>query len=210
VTGESTRPRPFAGDRLVIASHNPGKVTEINDLLRPLGVTVVSAQSLNLVEPDETETTFRGNASLKAIVAAKGSGLPALADDSGLVVDALDGAPGVLSARWAGPEKDFNIAMARVLSELEKKTNRSARFVCALALAWPDGHCETFEGKVEGKIALEKRGSRGFGYDPIFLPIGMEITFGEMEPSAKHAISHRAMAFRQLLAACFATDKRDR
>ena len=196
--------RQFTGGRLVIASHNPGKVKEIGELLAPYGADVVSAGTLGLPEPEETETTFIGNARLKALAAATASGLPALADDSGLAVTALDGAPGIYSARWAGPGKDFDMAMARVIDLLRPATDHSAQFVCALALAWPDGHCETFEGRVDGEIIGEKRGKHGFGYDPIFLPKGAKLTFGEMEPAAKHAISHRAIAFEQLVTACFA------
>lgn len=200
---QAPQARRFSGARLVIASHNPGKLAEIEDLLRPLAIALASAGDLGLAEPEETEATFAGNARLKALAAAFGSGLPALADDSGLIVDALGGGPGILSARWAGPAKDFDIAIARVLRELEGKADRRARFVCALALAWPDGHCEVFEGMVEGRIAARKRGTRGFGYDPIFVPEGHCVTFGEMEPEEKHAMSHRALAFARLLEACF-------
>lgn len=196
--------RPFAGGKLVLASHNPGKVREIHDLLAPFGTDVVSAGALGLPEPEETEDSFIGNARLKALAAAKASGLPALADDSGLAVTALDGAPGIYSARWAGPGKDFAAAMARVLKLLQPSKDRSAEFVCALALAWPDGHCDCFEGRIAGTIIDAPRGDKGFGYDPIFLPVGGALTFGEMEPEAKHAISHRALAFRQLVEACFA------
>jgi XTP/dITP diphosphohydrolase len=198
--------RRFAGPKLVIASHNAGKAREIAALLAPYGVDVISATKLDLPEPEETEKTFIGNAELKARAAAARSGLPALADDSGLVVPALDGAPGIYSARWAGEGRDFSIAMARVQRELEAKTadDRRAHFVAALSLCWPDGHCESFEGRVEGRLVWPPRGDKGFGYDPMFVPDGHEITFGEMEPAAKHAISHRADAFRKLTAACFA------
>lgn len=189
--------------KLVLASHNPGKLREIAELLAPHGVDVVSAGALGLPEPAETETSFIGNARLKAVAAAKASNLPALADDSGLEVMALGRDPGIYSARWAGPDKDFGIAMARVLDLLKDKSDRSARFVSALALAWPDGHCDEFEGEVWGEIVAEPRGTRGFGYDPIFRALGHDITFGEMEPAQKHAISHRAMAFRLFVAACF-------
>lgn len=195
--------RKFAGGRLVIASHNQGKVREIGELLAPFGADVVSAGTLGLDEPEETGTTFVANAELKALAAARASGLPALADDSGLAVDALGGDPGIYSARWAGLEKDFAAAMARINDLLGDNADRGARFVCALALAWPDGHVETFEGVVEGDIVWPPRGTRGFGYDPFFLPKGGEATFGEMEAEAKHAISHRADAFRKLVAACF-------
>jgi XTP/dITP diphosphohydrolase len=199
-------PRPFQGDRLVIASHNAGKVREIEALLRPFGVTPVSAADLGLAEPEETAMSFTGNAELKARAAALAAGLPALADDSGLEVAALGNQPGIYSARWAGAGKDFAAAMARIAREIKAKGSREtrARFVCALSLCWPDAHCETFIGRVEGELAFPPRGSHGFGYDPIFRPAGGVLTFGEMEPEAKHAISHRADAFRQLIAACFA------
>jgi len=195
--------RRFTGGRLVVASHNPGKVREIGELLAPFKAEVISAGELSLPEPEETEATFIGNAKLKAVAAAKTSGLVALADDSGLAVAALNGAPGIYSARWAGPTKDFSLAMARVEKELAGKTDRTAKFVCALALCWPDGHCEAFEGEVHGALTFPARGEKGFGYDPIFIPAGFSITFAEMEPAAKHAMSHRAHAFKQLVEACF-------
>ncbi|CAA7621165.1 RdgB/HAM1 family non-canonical purine NTP pyrophosphatase [Magnetospirillum sp. SS-4] len=195
--------RRFQGGTLVIASHNAGKVREIGELLAPFGVQVISAGELGLAEPEETGETFAANAELKAHAAARAASLPALADDSGLAVDALAGAPGIYSARWAGPDKDFSRAMAKVNQALGNEADRRARFVCALSLAWPDGHCETFEGTVEGEIVWPPRGDGGFGYDPIFLPIAGTLTFGEMEAGAKHAISHRADAFRKLVAACF-------
>lgn len=191
------------GGKLVLASHNPGKLREIVDLLAPYGIDVVSAGALGLPEPEETEATFIGNARLKAVAAAQASGLPALADDSGLEVMALNRDPGIYSARWAGPTKDFAQAMARVLDLLKGSDDRRARFVSALALAWPDGHCDEFEGDVWGDIVDAPRGSKGFGYDPIFRPDGYSITFGEMDPAHKHEISHRAVAFRQFVAACF-------
>ncbi len=194
--------RRFAGGRLAIASHNPGKVREIAELLGPHSAEVVSAGALGLPEPEETGASFAANAKLKARAAAERSGLAALADDSGLAVDALGGAPGIYSARWAGPEKDFDLAMKRVNDELGTR-DRTARFVCALALAWPDGQCEIYEGTVTGTLVWPPRGDRGFGYDPMFLPTGGTETFGEMDPEAKHAISHRADAFRKLVAACF-------
>jgi XTP/dITP diphosphohydrolase len=201
--------RRFAGERLVVASHNPGKVREIAELLRPFAVEPISAAKLGLLEPEETATTFRANAELKARAAALAAKLPALADDSGLAVDALEGAPGIYSARWAGEARDFALAMKKVEQELAARgatrtEDRRARFICALSLCWPDGHCETFEGKVEGTLAFPPRGLHGFGYDPIFVADGRTITFGEMDPAEKHAISHRADAFRQLVAACFA------
>ena len=191
------------GATLVIASHNKGKVAEIAELLAPFGFAVKSAGDLGLPEPEETEDSFAGNAALKARAAAEASGLAALADDSGLCVSALGNAPGIYSARWAGPKKDFSFAMARIERELSAKnaTDRSAKFVCALALAEPGGNAEVFEGVVEGKLVFPPRGQNGFGYDPIFIADGMDITFGEMEPAAKHAISHRAHAFEKFLAA---------
>jgi len=200
------------GTRLVVASHNPGKIREINDLIRPYGMSAISAGELNISEPEETETTFAGNARLKALHSAKASGLPALSDDSGLEVEALGGDPGVYSARWAGPSKDFNFAMQRVERELEEKLardpdSRRANFTAALCLAWPDGETEVFEGKVFGHLVWPPRGEKGFGYDPMFLADGEELTFGEMEAEAKHAISHRARAFALFVAALM--DKRD-
>lgn len=199
--------RKLAPGKLVIASHNAGKVREIRDLLGPLGIEPVSAGDLGLPEPEETETSFIGNARLKALAAATASGLPALADDSGLAVDALDGAPGIYSARWAGPEKDFAQAMAEVTRQLDARQvapdHRTAHFVCALCLAWPDGHVAAFEGRVDGELVWPMRGGKGFGYDPIFLPVGHALTFGEMEPEQKHGMSHRARAFKQLVDACF-------
>lgn len=196
--------RKLAPGRLVIASHNPGKIREIAELLGPFGIEPVSAGELDLPEPEETGTTFVANAELKALQAADLSGLPALADDSGLCVEALGDEPGIFSARWAGEGKDFALAMQRVedrLAALPPETSRNAHFVCALALAWPDGHVEWFEGRVDGTLVWPPRGTQGFGYDPVFLPTGHEETFGEMEPAAKHAMSHRADAFRQLVAA---------
>jgi XTP/dITP diphosphohydrolase len=200
-----TARRRFTEDKLVIASHNKGKVAEIRDLLQPLAVSVVSAAELDLEEPEETGSTFVANAELKARAAAGASGLPALADDSGLVVEALGGDPGIFSARWAGPQRDFRVAMERVERELTAKGNgdRRAHFTAVLSLCWSDGHCESFEGRVSGTLTWPPRGARGFGYDPIFIPNGRDITFGEMDPAEKHTISHRADAFRQLLAACF-------
>jgi XTP/dITP diphosphohydrolase len=187
---------------LIVASHNPGKVREIRDLLAPFGIEPVSAGDAGLPEPEETETTFRGNAELKALAAARGSGLPALADDSGLSVHALGGDPGIYSARWAGPEKDFGLAMRKVHEALGDAEDRSAHFTCALSLAWPDGHVETFEGHVHGTLVWPPRGDQGFGYDPMFVPEDHTISFGEMAPDAKHAMSHRARAFAQLVEAC--------
>ncbi|MDF1734123.1 MAG: RdgB/HAM1 family non-canonical purine NTP pyrophosphatase [Minwuia sp.] len=196
--------RRLTEKRIVVASHNAGKVREINDLLRPFGLEAVSAGDLNLPEPDETEDTFIGNALLKARAAARASELPALSDDSGLAVDALDGAPGIHSARYAGPDRDFDFAMERLNRDMAAsgRPERTARFICALALVWPDGEEIAFEGKVEGEITFPPRGSQGFGYDPVFQPLGHDISFGEMDPDAKHGMSHRADAFRQLIAAC--------
>jgi XTP/dITP diphosphohydrolase len=198
------KPRRLAPGKLVIASHNDGKIKEINDLMSPYGALAVPAKLLGLAEPEETGKSFAENAALKALAAAKAAGLPALADDSGLEVAALGGAPGVYSARWAGASRDFSQAMARVEKELRKSgdTDRAARFVCALCLAWPDGHKEIFEGEIRGKIVFPPRGNKGFGYDPIFVPEGRDVTFGQMAPEEKHALSHRAEAFRKLTEAC--------
>ncbi|NKD55576.1 MULTISPECIES: RdgB/HAM1 family non-canonical purine NTP pyrophosphatase [unclassified Haematospirillum] len=195
--------RRFDGSRLVVASHNAGKVREIRDLFRAFQVDVVSSADLDLPEPEETAATFSGNAAIKALAAAKASGLPALSDDSGLSVSALGGEPGIYSARWAGPEKDFAGAMRTVHDRLSDHPDRSACFVCALCLAWPDGHTETFVGQVDGSICWPPRGDRGFGYDPFFVPDGYSRTFAEFVPEEKHAISHRARAFQQLVKACF-------
>lgn len=196
------RARRFSGDRLVLASHNRGKLKEIAELVRPLGIEAIPADALAIPEPEETGGSFVENAALKALHSAQASGLPALADDSGLSVDALDGDPGIYSARWAGPTRDFTLAMKKVEDALRGRRSR-AHFVCALSLAWPDGHVETVEGKARGVLRFPPAGARGFGYDPIFVPDGHDISFGEMEPQDKHAISHRADAFRQLLARCF-------
>lgn len=190
------------GARLVLASHNPGKLREITELVLPYGVSVVSAGTLGLPEPDETEPDFAGNARLKAVAAATASGLPALSDDSGFCVAALGGAPGVYSARWAGPGRDFAAAMARVWREMDDTADRDAWFMCALCLAWPDGHVELFEGRVDGTAVWPPRGTLGFGYDPMFVPAGGALTYGETDPAEKHATSHRARAFRQMVAAC--------
>ncbi|MEJ0048327.1 MAG: non-canonical purine NTP pyrophosphatase [Rhodospirillales bacterium] len=194
--------RLASGARLVLASHNRGKLREIAELMTPHGVETLSAADLGLPEPDETAPDFAGNARLKAVAAATGAQLPAMADDSGFCVAALGGQPGVLSARWAGPEKDFAAAMARVHRELGDSQDRRAWFVCALCLAWPDGETATFQARAEGTFTWPPRGSNGFGYDPVFLPRGGALTFGEMAPAAKHAASHRARAMAQLAAAC--------
>ncbi len=200
--------RKLTSGRLVVATHNPGKLGEINDLLGPHGIEAVSAASLGISEPDETETSFAGNARLKAVHSAKASGLPALSDDSGLCVDALDGDPGVYSARWAGPAKDFTLAMRNIEEKLQAKGAsapqvRKAHFISALCLAWPDGHDEIFEGRVDGTLVWPPRGSNGFGYDPMFMPDGFAETFGEMKPAQKHRMSHRARAFGKLVDAVF-------
>ncbi|MBI1385449.1 MAG: non-canonical purine NTP pyrophosphatase [Rhizobiales bacterium] len=194
-----------SGQRLLVASHNPGKVREIRDLVTPYGLEAVSAEALGLPEPDETEETFSGNARLKAVAAAVASGLPALADDSGLEVACLDGAPGIYSARWAGPGKDFAFAMAKVREAVTARLGWEppgpiANFTCALCLALPDAGDRVFEGKVFGHLVWPPRGANGFGYDPMFVAEGMRETFGELEPARKHAISHRAAAFRKFVA----------
>ncbi|MBA2918511.1 RdgB/HAM1 family non-canonical purine NTP pyrophosphatase [Sphingomonas sp. MAH-20] len=196
--------RKLQPGKLVVASHNPGKVKEVAALLGPHGIEPVSAGSLGLPEPDETGTTFAANAELKALLAADLSGMPAIADDSGLCVEALGLEPGIFSARWAGPDKDFGLAMRLVEEHLERagpEAGRNAHFMCALAVAWPDGHLEAFEGRVDGTLVWPPRGNGGFGYDPMFVPNGYDQTFGEMDPDEKHRISHRAMAFEKLKAA---------
>jgi XTP/dITP diphosphohydrolase len=194
-----------AGERLAVASHNLGKVVEIRALLKPFGVATVGAAALGLPEPEETGATFEENAALKARAAAERSGLVSLADDSGLVVPALGGAPGIYSARWAGPDKDFSHAMERVQRELGDG-DRRAHFVAVLALAWPDGEIACFRGEVHGRLVWPPRGERGFGYDPMFVPDGYETTFGEIDPDEKHRISHRARAFEKLVQECFCTN----
>jgi XTP/dITP diphosphohydrolase len=206
-------PRPITG-RLVIATHNKGKLAEMRELLARHGVEAISAGDLSLPEPDETGTSFAANAHIKAEAAARAAGLPAFADDSGLAVDALDGAPGIYSARWAGEAKDFRHAMERVEAGLRERDaftpeQRKAHFVSALCVAWPDGHTEAFEGKVDGTLVWPPRGEKGFGYDPMFLPDGFDQTFGEMTSDQKHGLppngqglSHRARAFLKLAEAC--------
>lgn len=198
--------RKLPPGRLIAATHNKGKVRELTDLFSDIGFTAISAADLGLPEPDETADTFRGNAELKALAAAKASGEPALADDSGLACDGLAGAPGIYSARWAGPEKDFRLAMQKVEDGLKAETSadgevdKRASFVCVLSLAWPDGHVESFEGILRGQLVFPPRGEKGFGYDPIFVPEGETETFGEIDPAKKHAMSHRAIAFAKLKA----------
>lgn len=201
--------RKFSGDRLVVATHNKGKLEEISALLEPFSVTVVSAGELGLAEPEETENSFIGNARIKAHFAAKASGLPALADDSGITVDGLRGAPGVYTADWAETPtgRDFVMAMTRTWAELEAVAApypRNAQFRCTLVMAWPDGHDEVFEGVMPGQVVWPMRGNQGHGYDPIFQPEGFDATFGEMDRWEKNRISHRADAFRKLVAGCFA------
>jgi XTP/dITP diphosphohydrolase len=197
--------------RVVIATHNPGKLAELRDLLAPYGVDAVSAGELGLLEPEETGHTFLENARIKALAATQATGLPAFADDSGLAVEALDGEPGIYSARWAGPDKNFAEAMQIIEDKLHavKTSNRRAQFVAALCLAWPDGHTEDFEARVDGTLVWPPRGDKGFGYDPMFLPDGFDRTFGEMDADEKHGLpprgkglSHRARAFVQLAQAC--------
>ena len=204
--------RKVLSGKIVVASHNAGKVTEINELVAAFGIETISAADLNLPEPEETGNTFIANAELKALTAAQAAGLPALADDSGLAVDALGGAPGIHSARWAEgdiekgetPGRDFERAMRKVEEALARIPDapRTAHFVCALTLAWPDGHCESFEGMVYGELVWPPRGDLGFGYDPVFQPGGLAKTFGEIQPELKHAMSHRAEAFQKLVTAC--------
>lgn len=200
--------RKFSDAKLLIATHNQGKLEEIERLLAPFGVAVVSAGQLGLDEPEETETTFIGNARIKAHAAVKATGLPALADDSGIEIDALDGAPGVYTADWAETPsgRDFVMAMTNTWNKLEAKGAphpRTARFRCTLVLAWPDGHDEVFEGKIEGAVTWPMRGDQGHGYDPIFIPDGYDITLGEMDRWQKNEISHRADAFSKLVSGCF-------
>lgn len=190
---------PF--EKLVIASHNKGKLREIDALIAPFGIQALSAGDLGVEEPEETEDTFVGNALLKARASCRATGLPALADDSGLEVTALDGAPGIYSARWAGEPRDFYAAMAEVERQLVAtgSNDRSARFICVLALVLPDGTEQVFEGEIKGQLVAEPRGTNGFGYDPIFVPDGKELTFGEMEPQAKHDMNHRSFAFAKFV-----------
>ncbi|CUH64972.1 Non-canonical purine NTP pyrophosphatase [Thalassovita gelatinovora] len=200
--------RKFDGDQLVLASHNKGKLREIAALLAPFGIRVSSAADHGLIEPEETEDSFAGNARIKAHFAARETGLPALSDDTGITVNALDGAPGVYTADWAETPngRDFPMAMEKTWNLLEEKNApypRKAAFNCTLCLAWPDGHDEVFEGTVEGQVTWPMRGDTGFGYDPMFIPDGYDITFGEMDPAKKQDISHRADAFRKLVKNCF-------
>ena len=190
--------RQFDSDTLIVASHNEGKVREIGDLLKHLNIHVVSAKNLGLAEPEETGASFRENAELKAGLASQAANLPALADDSGLAIEALGGDPGIFSARWGGVGRDFSLAMERVEKRLAGEKNRSAAFICALSLSWPDGHFETFEGRVNGTVCWPPRGEKGFGYDPIFIPKKSKKTFGEMSPKIKSKIDHRYIAFNKI------------
>lgn len=199
--------RKLTENKLVLASHNKGKLVEIAELLKPFGKSVISAGDLGFTEPEETENSFEGNARIKAHFAAKSSGLPALSDDSGLEVSALDNAPGVYSADWAETPngRDFTMAMTQVWNKLEQTPTPApyeARFVCVLCIAWPDGHDEIFRGTVGGTIVWPMRGPNGFGYDPVFQPLGKDQTFGEIDPTEKHAMSHRADAFHKLTTEC--------
>ncbi|WP_299391662.1 RdgB/HAM1 family non-canonical purine NTP pyrophosphatase [Pelagibius sp.] len=187
-----------AGEKLVLATHNAGKYRENAELLAPYGLEVLSAGDLGLPEPEETGDSFVANAVLKAKAACEATGLPAIADDSGLDVPALDGQPGIYTARWAGPGRDFMVAMERVHRELGDSPDRRGIFVCNLSVVWPDGQTASFEGRLEGTLVWPVRGDRGFGFDPMFQPKGFDITFGEMDPAKKHAMSHRALAFAQL------------
>ena len=204
--------------RLVIATHNPGKLAEMRELLAPYGIDAISAAELGLIEPEETGTSFAENARIKACAGARAAQLPAFADDSGLCVDALGGMPGILSARWAGPDKDFAGAMERIESMLQQRgatspASRAAHFVSALCVAWPDQHTEDFEARVDGTLVWPPRGEKGFGYDPMFVPVGHSRSFGEMSSDEKHGLpprglglSHRARAFVMLAQACLAAD----
>jgi XTP/dITP diphosphohydrolase len=198
-----TARRQFTDDKIVIASHNSGKVREIEALLAPFDVAVSSASELNLPEPEETGETFVENAEIKARAISVATDCPVLADDSGLCVDVLGGAPGVYSARWAGPDRDFDIAMQKIMEATADFETCKAHFVSVLCLCWPDGHTETFEGTVHGHLSWPARGDQGFGYDPIFVPDGHLETFAQMDPAKKHAMSHRADAFNQMVTACF-------
>ncbi|MDO6727087.1 RdgB/HAM1 family non-canonical purine NTP pyrophosphatase [Cognatishimia sp. 1_MG-2023] len=200
--------RKFTGDKLLVATHNKGKLTEIREILAPHGVTVVGAADMDLPEPEETENTFVGNARIKAHAAAKATGLPALSDDSGITIDALDGAPGVYTADWAetGNGRDFMMAMIRANDEINAKgpdAPRTAQFRCTLVIAWPDGHDEVFEGVMPGSLTWPIRGEGGFGYDPMFIPEGLDITCAQMDKAEKNKISHRGRAVAQFLAGCF-------
>ena len=203
------RQRVFEGNKLVIASHNEGKIIEIRDLLKPLKIDVLSAKDFKMIEPDENGVSFEENALIKSSFVSKQSGLPSLSDDSGICFPDLNNSPGIYSARWAGKNKDFSLAMLKIyhgLKKLKKPFNKCF-FICSLSLAWPDGFNVTVSGKVEGIFIWPPRGEKGFGYDPIFKPLGHNITFAEMEPDFKHSISHRSFAFKKLIDLCFPTLK---
>jgi len=201
--------RVFEGNKLVIASHNEGKIKEIRDLLKPLKIDVLSAKDFKMIEPDENGVSFEENALIKSSFVSKQSGLPSLSDDSGICFPDLNNSPGIYSARWAGKNKNFSLAMLKVYNGLKKlkKPANKCFFICSLSLAWPDGYNVTVSGKVEGVFTWPPRGKRGFGYDPIFKPLGHNITFAEMEPDFKHDISHRSFAFKKLIDHCFPTLK---
>ena len=201
--------RVFKGNKLVIASHNEGKIREIRDLLKPLKIDVLSAKDFKMIEPDENGVSFEENALIKSSFVSKQSGLPSLSDDSGICFPDLNNSPGIYSARWAGKNKNFSLAMLKVyngLKKLKKPTNKCF-FICSLSLAWPDGYNVTVSGRVDGIFTWPPRGKKGFGYDPIFKPLGHNMTFAEMEPDFKHGISHRSFAFKKLISLCFPTLK---
>ena len=199
--------RVFKGDKLVIASHNEGKIKEIKSLLEPLKISVLSARDLDIIEPDENGSSFNENALIKSSFVSKKSGLPSLSDDSGICFPDLNSFPGIYSARWAGKNKNFSLAMMKVYYGLKKVKNptKNCFFVCSLSLAWPDGYDVTVSGKVDGTFSWPPKGEKGFGYDPIFRPLGHNLTFAEMEPNFKHSISHRSFAFKKLIELCFPT-----
>ena len=201
--------RVFEGNKLVIASHNEGKIKEIRDLLKPLKIDVLSAKDFKMIEPDENGVSFEENALIKSSFVSKQSGLPSLSDDSGICFPDLNNSPGIYSARWAGKNKNFSLAMLKVYHGLKKlkKPANNCFFICSLSLAWPDGYNVTVSGKVDGVFIWPPRGKKGFGYDPIFKPLGHNMTFAEMEPDFKHGISHRSFAFKKLIDLCFPTLK---
>jgi len=195
--------RKFEEKVLFVASHNQGKVFEIKDLLTPLDIKVSEISEINSIPPDENGSSFIENAIIKALSSARLSNSVSIADDSGLAINALNGEPGIHSSRWAGHERNFALAINKIAEKLSNTKDMSAKFVCALCLAWPDGHCESFQGEINGSLTFPPKGSNGFGYDPIFIPDGYNLTFGQLDPSKKKAISHRALAFNQLLQNCF-------
>jgi len=195
--------RKFKERALCVASHNQGKVSEIKELLAPLEIKVSEISKINSIPPDENGSSFIENAMIKALSSAKLSNSVSIADDSGLAIHALNGKPGIYSSRWAGPKQNFTLAINKISEKLSSTKDMRAKFICALCLAWPDGHCESFQGEINGKLAFPPKGENGFGYDPIFIPDGYNLTFGQLEPNEKKAISHRAIAFDQLLQNCF-------